>query len=497
MPVIIHHRICGGATAQQKGRASELRTYLNDWDVPAGTITDPDAATLRFRLNKIVHSGDKNPYQNHMGNVETNIFANDPNPPHTQHWGRKNLFDERADRLIKKAEHWEDRFNRMSHQPKQAAVVANISKAAQSLNDKIAHKKRVKEEQEAAAKAAAEEAIRIAFEESEEGKAAAAKKEKKKKALAAEKEQKRLEREAEEEAKAKAKRDAEEEAKAKAKQDAEDKRKAADQKRIEQEAAAKARQEEEAEKKKAAPPAKKKEAQPQPQPATKKDKKKGASAAASADEDLDALLNEAVAAAAKEKAELEKKSVKEDEPTTYESFIQTKDAAIAKINRMQFSARVLAGVTIWDAMHPNNVRMLCSNYHTIEEINDLGHRHIEEFGLQKCIALEREVGRIFCDLNQSTKPDEKAPTKKRLLTDKEKAHFFPQVFRGNWESGLIPNGWTDAQLTSLPTTLALVDGYIIPIAWALMEDDIFVNGKKADGVEVYPYIIDQVPKKSK
>jgi len=470
MPVIVQSRICGGATAQQKGEASQLRTYVDDWN-----LAHNDEVSLRKLLNRVVHSGDKVPYQMYLGHEEPNLFADDP-VSGARYWGQKNLYDPRAETLITRAE--DAKLRAPATQAKKTAnsqlLVAGISAQANRVKDKG----RAKREQE-------ERIEREAFEASEAGR--------------------RLKEEAEE-AEVKAKKDAEDKKKKNEDKKAQHKREV-EERRVIREAEDKIKKaEEEAEAKKAkavkvAPPqpapAKKEKAPPVPpvvvvvpkkEEASKKKKEKTkapASASASAVDD-DSWMAEASAFNEKQKKEIQEETV-----TPYEEFTILQERGLDAVENHRLTDRVLAGVIMWDIEHPVRVSIMCVDYHTKQELITYGENWIDMMGKKQMISLIRVVGRVLCDLsfakNTSGKP----------LSEAEKAHYFPQVLIGNFETSLKPNGWKDEELAKLPLDFSLIDGIIIPTVWFLFNDGTQLNERAMDGVEMYPYVTNAPPKQKK
>jgi len=472
MPVIIQSRMCGGATAQQKGEASQLRTYVDDWN-----LAHAEEVSIRKLLNRIVHSGDKVPYQVYLGHEEPNIFADDP-VSGARFWGAKNLYDPRAETLITRAE--EAKLRAPATQAKKTAnsqlLVAGISAQANRVKDRG----RAKREQE-------ERIEREAFEASEAGR--------------------RLREEAEE-AEAKSKKDAEDKKKKAEDKKAQHKREVEERKVIREAQEAedkikKAEEEAEAKKSKAVkatpPPAPKKEVKvvektppPPTPPETKKEEapkkkkekqKAPASASASAVDD-DSWMTEALAFNATQK--VPEKAVK---LSPHEEFLGVVDEGMVLVNATRGQDRVLAGVVCWDARHPVKVGIFCADYHTKKQIQDVGRDWIKKFSRRKCVALCSMTGRVLCDL-ASSKAKSGSP-----LSEADKARIFPQIMRLNFDDTLKPNGWTDEELATLPVDYGILDGIIIPIVWAFDEVGVVVDAETADDVEMYPYLVKSPPKK--
>jgi hypothetical protein len=463
--------MCGGATAQQKGEASQLRTYVDDWN-----LAHAEEVSIRKLLNRIVHSGDKVPYQVYLGHEEPNIFADDP-VSGARFWGAKNLYDPRAETLITRAE--EAKLRAPATQAKKTAnsqlLVAGISSQANRVKDRG----RAKREQE-------ERIEREAFEASEAGR--------------------RLREEAEE-AEAKAKKDAEDKKKKAEDKKAQHKREVEERKVIReaQEAEDKIKKaEEEAEAKKAKavkatpPPAPKKEVKvvektpPPPTPpetkkeeAPKKKKEKQKAPASASAVDDDSWMTEALAFNATQK--VPEKEVKKQTPR--EDFLRDVDEGLILVDNTRLVDRVLAGMICWDARHPVRVGVFCSEYHAKRVILDQGDKFIKKFGRKKCVALCRVVGSVLCDL--ASAKDKSG----RLYNEAEKSHYFPQVMRGNFDTALKPNGWTDEELATLPVDYGLLDGVIVPIVWYLLDEGVELNARVMDGVEMYPYLVKTPPKK--
>jgi hypothetical protein len=473
MPVIIQSRMCGGATAQQKGEASQLRTYVDDWN-----LAHAEEVSIRKLLNRIVHSGDKVPYQVYLGHEEPNMYADDP-VSGARFWGAKNLYDPRAETLITRAE--EAKLRAPATQAKKTAnsqlLVAGISSQANRVKDRG----RAKREQE-------ERIEREAFEASEAGR--------------------RLREEAEE-AEAKSKKDAEDKKKKAEDKKAQHKREVEERKVIReaQEAEDKIKKaEEEAEAKKAKavkatpPPAPKKEVKvvektppPPTPPETKKEEapkkkkekqKAPASASASAVDD-DSWMTEALAFNATQK--VPEKEVKKQTPR--EDFLRDVDEGLILVDNTRLVDRVLAGMICWDARHPVRVGIFCADYHTKIELITQGDKIIKKFGRKKCVALCNIVGRVLCNL--ASAKDKSG----RLYNEAEKSQLFPQVLRRNFDATLKLNGWTDEELATLPVDYGLLDEVIVPIVWAFHAVGVVVNAVIADGVEMYPFVTNAPPKK--
>lgn len=464
--------MCGGATAQQKGEASQLRTYVDDWN-----LAHAEEVSLRKLLNRVVHSGDKVPYQMYLGHEEPNIFADDP-VSGARFWGAKNLYDPRAETLITRAE--EAKLRAPATQAKKTAnsqlLVAGISAQANRVKDRG----RAKREQE-------ERIEREAFEASEAGR--------------------RLREEAEE-------------AEAKAKKDAEDKKKKADDKKAQhkreveerkvireaQEASKKAEEEAEAKKAKSVkatpPPAPKKEvkvvekAPPVPPvvvvetkkeeaPKKKKEKQKAPASASASVVDDDSWMAEAQAFNATQKVPEKAKQ------SSHEEFTNEGVKGMMAVNNHGLMDRVLGGIACWDRDHPVKVGIMCSDYHTKEQLITQGEQWVDLMGKKKCVALCSVVGRVICDLASSKNKSGK------LLSEAEKSHYFPQMLRGNFDASLKLNGWTDEELSTLPLDYGIIDGIIIPIAWYLLDAGTELNARVMDGVEMYPFVTSAPPKKKK
>ena len=493
MPTIFHQnrklfgnrKMYGGATAEQKGRASELRTYIMDYDTPPGTITDPDAAGLKFRLNKIVHSGDKNPYQNYLGVAQPNKFADDP-VSNKAFWGAKNLYDPRAQNLIDKAEFWKDRFEKIPARTAKAAALANIGPRAQSITDRA--KVKVKQEQEAAAKAFEESALGQRLKaEAEAAEAAKEEKKRAKKQRDAElKEERRLLREAEEAEKAKAAAEvvkAEAEAKKAAEElanaEAKAKQAEAEAKKKEQQAIDAASKK--AEKKQPAAEAKKK--QQAASAATQPKKKKGGDKKAAADDDF-AFLEEQAALAKKEAEDLKKKREREamrDLRSPKQKFDEKKREAIDKVSELPKSANIKPALIIFDRNYPDGIVFFeTDSLYTKGDIQQAGEKVIDKYGTRKMLILFMFVGRILADLNTDTSEYG------RNFTPREMELKFPEMFRGNYEYMIGEDKWTREELDALPTTISSLLGNIILTAiWRMEEDSKFINGRQTDGVEIY------------
>jgi hypothetical protein len=466
--------MCGGATAQQKGEASQLRTYVDDWN-----LAHAEEVSIRKLLNRIVHSGDKVPYQVYLGHEEPNMYADDP-VSGARFWGAKNLYDPRAETLITRAE--EAKLRAPATQAKKTAnsqlLVAGISSQANRVKDRG----RAKREQE-------ERIEREAFEASEAGR--------------------RLREEAEE-AEAKSKKDAEDKKKKAEDKKAQHKREVEERKVIReaQEAEDKIKKaEEEAEAKKAKavkatpPPAPKKEVKvvektpPPPTPpetkkeeAPKKKKEKqkapaSASASASAVDD-DSWMTEALAFNATQKV-----PEKEVKLYSHEDFTNECVKGMEAVNEHRMMDKVLGGIACWDARYPVKSMFFCADYHTKLELITQGEHWVELMGKKKCFVLCSVVGSVLCDL--ASAKDKSG----RLYNEAEKSQLFPQVLRRNFDTALKPNGWTDEELATLSVDYGLLDGVIVPIVWALHAVGVVVNAVIADDVEMYPYLVKTPPKK--
>jgi len=455
MPVIVQSRICGGATAQQKGEASELRTYVDDWNLPQA-----DAVSLRRRLNKIVHSGDKNPYQNYLGHQEVNLFANDPDTGR-QHWGAKNMFDSRAEAVIKQAE--TAKQNEPITQARKLANKEIITAGITAQANRVKDKARLRREQE-------ERVAREAFEASEAGRKERQDAEDKERKEAEDKERKKEEKKKKHQEEVETRRviREKEEAEAKQKKDEEDKKPKV---------------------KVVAPPAPVKEKEKAPAPVvvptatvvstepkkehkTKKEKAP-ASAKAGGDDD-DSWMTEASAF-----NKTQAKSIAESNVHSHEAFTEEKRRALIVIDAMPMSERVKGGITCWDTDYPVKAQVFCDEYHSRQDLCTMGEKWIDLLTQSKCRSLCKLVGKLLCDMGH-------------VKSIHERMVLFGRVFPTNLTPHSLPN-WTQDDVNKIgDLDWSMIDTIVIPIVWAMEQGSSFIHGE----TEMYPFVeVKEEPKK--
>jgi hypothetical protein len=431
-----------------------------------------------------------------------NKFADDPEPPHTPFWGKKNKFDQRAEDVLDFAYDRNIDYDRLSNQPQLNLNIARklaIPAAAQSLKDKNAAKRAKAEAEEAKARAEEEEARRIAYEASEEGQRAKQKeieeaeerekkKEQKKQRDAAEKEERRIKREAEEaEAReAKKQKEADEKAARKAKVEAE--QKAAADKKAAKEAEAKAKAEAEKAKPKAAAAA-----TPQPQQQPVKKKNKGATAAAAGGDDLDDFLEQEIKRAAKEaeeKAKKDKQIEEQRKKSETEGFAakarQGAELALETDENSEITCGVI-GLVKYEGKN-REAPEFSTDRMKLKKVLGRGYELITEIGIERLLAL------IYCAYKTLV---EMQHTVVGTKPNGDKIYMNQATVVGNWWNvfselqleNLKGNGWSQAQIATLPRDMiALFDRFIIPAVWGLARNGKLVDGTNTPNVRVYPYV---------